>query len=60
MSRENLRQHKLLQMAAFGDIRAREELFVDYGEEFVFQKTDNTQYSDRSRTRTEVSDYITN
>lgn len=36
LSRENSKKHELLQMGAFRNIKVVKELFLHYGENFIF------------------------
>lgn len=45
------------QVTALGSIEIGEELFMDYGEECMFEKVKNTHLFDESKVKTDESEY---
>lgn len=51
MSRKNFRNDELLQVGALRNSKVGEELFVEYGEKFVFYKVNKSHFFEDSRVR---------
>lgn len=49
ISRKDFKKHELLRVVVFKKIRVVEELFVEYGVDFLFRKIKHTLFSEESR-----------